>query len=215
MDLAGFELAPRYHINQHIFKFNNHLKPAMPHQRKTFGLLCTLVIIILASTTLVSACSCVMPGSPQQELNESDAVFAGTVENVADGIAGTGVGPTGLSRGIYVTFDVSTTWKGPQHKTLVIKTAAQGASCGYPFKEGNEYLVYANEEYGVENGKLTANLCSRTARLNEADTDLNALGSGITPTKGQNYVPRPVRYQQIAAATFLILLTALLYRRYR
>ena len=48
---------------------------------------------------------------------------------------------------VKVTFEVSKIWKGPDYKTLVVTTARDGASCGYPFKQDEEYIVYA---YGEE-----------------------------------------------------------------
>ena len=42
-----------------------------------------------------------------------------------------------------VIFRVAKTWKGPDRETLQVRTAASGASWGYGFEEGREYVVYA------------------------------------------------------------------------
>jgi len=122
-----------------------------------------------------SACSCAgYLAAPQERaqraLKESTAVFSGQVVNI-----GTGE-PSGAWRPATVTvsFQVSEVWKGPQPETLEVSTSRDGASCGYPFKEGQEYLVYA---YGKEE-PFKVSLCSETKPLSEASADLEALGNG-------------------------------------
>jgi hypothetical protein len=63
---------------------------------------------------------------------------------------------------------------------LEVHTALWGASCGYPFKEGEEYLVYA---YSGKRG-LEVDLCNGTQRLAEAEAHLEVLGAGKNPTGG-------------------------------
>ena len=59
--------------------------------------------------------------------------------------------------------------------------AEPGTACGYPFKEGQEYLVYADE------GKqgLQVNACSPTKPLTEAQANLEVLGADKKPTGGE------------------------------
>jgi hypothetical protein len=75
---------------------------------------------------------------------------------------------------VKVTLRVSEAWKGPQQETLVVSTPRDGATCGYAFKEGQEYLVYA---YGKEE-PFEVDLCSGTKQLSDADADLRVLGDG-------------------------------------
>jgi len=75
------------------------------------------------------------------------------------------------------TMRVSEVWKGTKQETLEVSTPASGAACGYPFKEGQEYLVYA---YGKRD--LKVNLCSGTKPLSKAGADLTVLGDGEKPT---------------------------------
>ena len=58
-------------------------------------------------------------------------------------------------------------------------TRSQGSACGYPFEEGQEYLVYA---YGKQDLKVDA--CSETKQLSKADEDLALLGNGEKPKDG-------------------------------
>jgi hypothetical protein len=126
-----------------------------------------------------SACTCaVWPGSQQERaeraLDRSTAVFSGEVLDVQEGsptrMFGTRI-PS--SR---VTLRVSEVWKGPQRETLEVSTPSQEGACGYPFKEGQEYLIYAR---GKE-APFKVDLCSETKPLLEASVHLEALGNGET-----------------------------------
>jgi hypothetical protein len=82
-----------------------------------------------------------------------------------------------------VTLRVSEVWKGPQTETLEVTTPRDGATCGYNFKEGQEYLVYA---YWGPHGSpprpgLKADHCTETKPLSEADANLRVLGDGQRP----------------------------------
>lgn len=141
---------------------------------KAIQVLFVIVGAFLLYSTAVSACSCAPPGTPQEELNRSDAVFAGQVESIQDSLTSGFMGP---GQDYDVTFDIMRVWKGPETDTLKVKTSSSSASCGYSFQEGEDYLVYANEEYQVEDGDLTVSLCSRTASLENAEQDVAALGA--------------------------------------
>lgn len=115
------------------------------------------------------ACSCMMPGPPAEAAAQSEAVFSGTVSEVAPG-----------ANGVLVTFDVDNVWKGPSGPQLTLATASDSASCGYSFVAGEQYLVYANPQ----DGQLATGLCSRTAPIANAADDLAALGAGQAPNPG-------------------------------
>lgn len=68
-----------------------------------------------------------------------------------------------------VRFSVDEAYKGVQDSTVELVTSSSTASCGYPFKQGQRYLVYARRE---KNGKLTDRLCSPTAPLEFATRDV-------------------------------------------
>jgi hypothetical protein len=111
------------------------------------------------------ACSCgAFMGSPQElakrELEESRAVFSGEVQDI-----------TKLNHGVYekVTFRTIDVWKGPHRDSLEV---TQGNLCPYPFKEGREYLLYA--DYSAEQG-LSVNLCGENKPLSQASEEVQAL----------------------------------------
>jgi hypothetical protein len=116
-----------------------------------------------------SACSCAILGSQQemakQALSNSAAVFSGEVADVEK-----------QGRTATVTLRVSEVWKGPEQGTLEVATSSQESACGYPFEEGQEYLVYAYGKRG-----LKVDLCSQTKPLSKAGASLQVLEDGQRP----------------------------------
>ena len=135
-----------------------------------------------------SACSCGMTGGQKEmakeALSDSAAVFSGEVLDVEEGPLTTMFGVRLASS--RVTLRVSEVWKGPKRETLEVSTPRDGMSCGYPFKEGQEYLVYA---YGKEE-PFKVDLCNQTKPLSEAGADLKAfadlesMGGALVDTSG-------------------------------
>jgi hypothetical protein len=150
---------------------------------RPLAVLASLVLAVLGFVFLIpdcaSACTCGSVGSQTQkesvesELSSSEAVFSGEVVDLKRNQKG----PLG---GVdKVSFRVSEVWKGSERKTLEVSTQAQGTACGYPFEEGQEYLVYA---YGKQN--LKASACSETKPFSEAGADLALLGNSEKPKDG-------------------------------
>ena len=145
--------------------------------RRPLAALASLVLTVLGVVFLLpdcaSACSCAMlPGSQKEivdgALADSEAVFSGKVVKIDR--------PSLFKSSAALetdTFRVSEVWKGPEQRTLEVHTALIGASCGYPFKEGQEYLVYA---YTGKQG-LQTDLCSQNKPLSKAEADLALLGN--------------------------------------
>lgn len=119
------------------------------------------------------ACSCIVPKPPQESLQEAAVVFSGRVVRVEAAVfSSSSLDP------VTVTFAVDRWWKGPGTQRVTMKTAREGASCGYRFAEGSEYLVYA---YASGDGNdLRVSSCSRTSPLASAGDDIAALGE-VTP----------------------------------
>lgn len=136
--------------------------------------LAVLGVVFLLSPQCAYACSCA-PTSIQGVLSRSEAVFSGEVVEVEEG-------PTlpGYGSSYRVTLRASEVWKGPQRETLEVSTPRDGATCGYHFKEGQEYLVFA---YTEKQG-LVVDSCNGTRRLAEAEAALKVLGIGEKPAGG-------------------------------
>jgi preprotein translocase subunit SecG len=151
---------------------------------KKIVLILIIFTIFMLNVIIVSACSCMQPEPPLSSLDQSTAVFSGKVTEIKNAFTFESLIGIGSSRDPKeVTIEVSKVWKGSDYKTIIIETAMSSASCGYPFKVGEEYVVYA---YGEE-GKLTASLCSRTRLLRDADVDFAELGEGKVPSiEGSN-----------------------------
>jgi len=124
------------------------------------------------------ACSCVGPISPEEQFERSEAAFAGTAVSVEEKRVG--------SIAKSVTIDVTETWKGVTDSRVVVTTGGGGGDCGFDFREGERYLVYASRSsmYG-DASDLVTTMCDRTALWTAAGNDLNFLGKGGAPaTKG-------------------------------
>ena len=115
-----------------------------------------------------AACSCAPPPAPTAALEKATAVFTGKV--TAMEIAG------GSGMGMLVTLKAGRAWKGVESATVRLHTNRSSAACGYGFRVGGQYLVYAyaSQAHGV----LATNLCTRTRALSQAAGDLAELGQG-------------------------------------
>ncbi len=144
-----------------------------------------LVIVVVATAMVVRtpdcayACSCAIPGTPEEELALADAVFLGRAVDVKGATQpGSGLLP--------VTFEPSTVWKGNIGSPLTIYTSDSSASCGVAFSPGEEYVVYAR----LIDGVLVTSLCDRTQTASQAVEDIKALGTGQTPQASPDILPQ-------------------------
>ena len=127
-------------------------------------LACTF-LSILAETGF--ACSCLPPNDLAHEVESSAAVFSGKVIDVKK--HDRSVTPFWQ---VEVIFEVNKSWKGADKKIVSIFTSSGSASCGYNFKTGRSYLVYAS---GNADGLLNTTICNRTKRLSKAREDIKML----------------------------------------
>ena len=131
------------------------------------------------------ACSCVEPDPPAEALANSTVVFAGRV--VA--IRGFDIPESGIVSSAdlgTIELQVSTVWKGPVQETMFVTTVRNGASCGFTFAEGEEYVIYSRSDATPPE----VSLCSRTRLAANAQEDFDALGEGSTPEPGSR-APEP------------------------
>jgi hypothetical protein len=133
------------------------------------------------------ACSCAGSGPPCQAFWKADAVFVGQVkakdlkarfEKVGNGeeLRVLGGGET------RVTFTITEAFRGVSGKEVDIFTN-ESSSCGYGFKNGGIYIVYANE-YPKGGGKLHTSICSRTQKYSESSPDIAFVKSLARATPG-------------------------------
>ncbi len=113
----------------------------------------------------------------------SAAVFEGTVTDVRNPQSGDE--PSQMS--VEVELRVGRRFKGAEADTVTVFTAESSAACGYGFEQGGTYLIYARET----DGQLSASLCSRTARIEDASADLVALGGDTPADPDPGSAPQP------------------------
>ncbi|MGH2544037.1 MAG: hypothetical protein ACRDIB_14645 [Ardenticatenaceae bacterium] len=149
------------------------------------GRIALLLVLLLSHFLTIPtpsfACSCAESFPPELAAGEAAAVFAGHVTHIPSPPAGGVISSADL---IPITFEVTQVWKGPADPVLTVRTERNDSSCGYSFREGEAYIVYAR----LSNGLLRTGACTRTALLADATEDLAALGRGETP---QNEPPAP------------------------
>lgn len=154
--------------------------------RQTRHILTGLVIVaalLTAGKAPVGACSCVRESASCESTWTADAVFVATVLSL---------GPETqqerfiesfqfIERRRIIKLNVTEAFRGVGVGELDVRTSASEASCGYSFRTGGTYLVYAYRD--ARTGALAVSLCSRTALVQEAADDLAYLrGPFVTPS---------------------------------
>jgi hypothetical protein len=114
-------------------------------------------------------CSCASPGHLGEWVDQSEAVFVGTMVEKIDG----GQDPFGGQGAIYV-FEVETWVKGDLGEVIEVHSSVDGAACGFEFWDQNMRTGAAIYE---ENGVLNGGLCSQV----DPDVLLAAM-EGPTPS---------------------------------
>lgn len=158
------------------------------------------LVILMGSAAIgpesASACSCAIVTDVNEAKQNSDAVFDGTViEKKSAGklFIRSSADP------VEWTFQVNEVWKGKVAPVITVTSAEASESCGYEFKEGQRYVVYARQT----GDSLDVSLCSRTALHSEAGQDLADLGAGSVPPQ-----PEAAANNQTGAAMWWIVLFA-------
>ena len=83
---------------------------------------------------------------------------------------------------VVVTLEVRESWKGLDAATVEVATNSGGGSCGFNFKVGHRYLVFATR--GGADGRLSVSMCSRTREYGGSSEDIAFLASLSLPETG-------------------------------
>ena len=152
----------------------------------------TVAGLLMLTSEPIWACKCIDHSSPSQELANSAAVFEGYVVDISLGsrwvpsgvtrrrdcrlrIGREGEGPAlCLDDDVVVTIEVTATWKGVEPGRVRVRTPAQGSACGFPFRIGLSYLVYASRTR--QDADLGTSICHPTKLRVDAQGDLKELG---------------------------------------
>lgn len=153
------------------------------------------VILLLSSARTINACSCLGPEPPCQAFGSASAVFSGRVAEIT---LFTGNDKPGRNyQQKLVRFVVSQSYRGISGTSAETVTGSGGGDCGYPFKVGESYLVYASQN--PRDKKLYAGICSRTRPLSEAGEDLRYLQSLATSEAGGTIYGVVNKFRRISA----------------
>jgi Carboxypeptidase regulatory-like domain len=129
----------------------------------------------------VNACTCGGAGTPCESLGSADAVFVGTVVSLRENErpkqpdrSDSGLMPRTFK------FSVEQAYLGVVGTEIEISTGYGSADCGYPFKIGQRYLVYA-DRYKEQ---LNTSICTGTKSFSDATLDLAFLGTLASAAPG-------------------------------
>ena len=138
----------------------------------------SVLLILTVNADPASACSCGSSGPPCQSFFRVDAVFVGVVRTITEVEAPPDPMPF---RRRLVTFTVERALRGLEGASVGVTTGMGGGDCGYEFKAGERYLVYA---YKAQDGQLHTGICSRTRPIAEAADDLRFIDGLRTAPAG-------------------------------
>lgn len=138
---------------------------------KRLGLVAAFLLWCMSLSAPAEACSCVLPPAPCEAAWQAGAVFVGRVDSVTP-VPGNRMPP---ARRVRLT--IVEMFTGPAGPQIEIDTGGGGGDCGYRFRQGSEYLVYAFTN--SKTGRLQASICSRTRLASAAAEDLAYLRSAF------------------------------------
>lgn len=101
---------------------------------------------LLAFSAHAQPCEC-LSLTGKAALDSADIVFAGKVTEFTT---------NWMSGGWKATFSVESVWKGDIGTVVVVNTPLE-KDCGFMFKEGFSYVVYANKKYANKTTKCAGN----------------------------------------------------------
>jgi len=148
------------------------------------------------------ACSCSGERPVSEYIEKSSSTFVGTVQSAE---------PNSKAGGYDIRFvNVSRVWgvwvnDYPDDGQVTVRTSSLGAGdCGYPFEEGEEYLVYTQRD--ESNNILKVDLCNGTKPANQAESDFRILGSGTNPliVMSGNSIPATHSGRLFTVADFIL-----------
>jgi hypothetical protein len=116
-------------------------------------------------------CDCIGAGTAREARSHADAVFVGVAASVRDTLVTEEPGRRQMYRA--VTFRVRSGWKGVRTRSVTVLTGM--TTCGFSFRPGESYLVYARRAPLGGIRPLLTSICTRTATERDAAADIRAL----------------------------------------
>ena len=126
-----------------------------------------IVVFSLSFAHEAAACECMVRPGPCGAPTQADVVFVGRVADIVSR------NPETILTGLTVRFAIERSFKGLSvtHKTVEVKTGAGGGDCGYDFKPGQRYFVFAS----LSEGFLYTSICSNTQPASGAEDDIELI----------------------------------------
>jgi hypothetical protein len=129
-------------------------------------------LLLTVNPCSVHACQCGPPPSPLDDYNQVEAVFTGVVISIEQDETYTEFNS--------VEIQITSFWKGVSTATVYVLTGWFEGSCGYTFTIGEEYIIYADDDFLTESGPLVTDVCHRTRLVADAQEDYDVLGDPDT-----------------------------------
>lgn len=168
-------------------------------------ILLSLALILFAFAVETNACQCAGPGRPCEAYGDAAAIFVGTVTfSSSIKIKDTDFEYTQRLVRLHIDRPI----RNVNTSDIEVVTGWGDTDCGFPFRLGGQYLVYANNHQG----KLETSICTRTRPLSDAAADLEYIGglskaaAGGTifgevelrrPSRGEEYPLPPLKDAKI------------------
>ncbi|MDM7922151.1 MAG: hypothetical protein QUS14_07600, partial [Pyrinomonadaceae bacterium] len=139
--------------------------------RNIFVGISTTIATLLFGALNIHACSCGERQTPAKAYADASVVWIGTATKISRGGGRSGFGD------LKVTLDVREFLKGRKTRPAEVFTSSQGTACGYPFENGETYLIYGYRDR--ETGSISTERCTRTREvdLGTVDDELEILRS--------------------------------------
>jgi Carboxypeptidase regulatory-like domain len=130
----------------------------------------SLVLTLLSETAF--ACDCMLSPHPCEAYWQVEAVFIGTAKELSWIEFEEKLEDLVIKRKQPVfSFSVDQAFRGVNGSQVAVKTGMWEGDCGYGFKIGEHYLVYAYRD-GQKKEMLATSICTRTRPISNADEDL-------------------------------------------
>ena len=126
-----------------------------------------LIAFLTTGSTRLHACSCAPSIRPCAAEWTADAIFVGDVINIDQLVE------PEMHASRRVTFAVRESFKGIGERVVDVFTGSGGGDCGFGFKAGSSYLVFAGRS--ATTGRLGTGTCSKTALLSWSKDQLKLL----------------------------------------
>src|SRR5262245_59602415 len=132
----------------------------------------SLVLALLSLSENALACVCDLTRPPCEAYWQAEAVFIATPEELSWIEFEDNLPELVIKRKQPVfSFSVDQAFRGVNGSQVAVLTGMGGGDCGYGFKIGEQYLVYAYRD-GQRKEMLATSICTRTRPVRNAGADL-------------------------------------------